>query len=572
VTGAFQDPTVRLWDPDLGVELSTLSGRAAVQSIMHSPVLEALHSAVDPSNRLRRTCVAFSPDGLRIVSGSADKIIRVWDAQHGAELARLRGHESAINSVAYSPDGRWIVSGAWDDTVRIWDAIHGAEVACLREHERSVMSVAFSPDGLRIVSGSRDKTVRIWDSATGCVFRCLRGHESYVQSVQISPDGRRVVSGSSDGTVRVWETESGVCLNCFRGHADAIESVGFSPDGRWIASGSGDQTVRVWDAEHRGNVPHLCGHLRVVNELLYSPDGEQIASGSGCVYGFGDDTVRDRMHSPTARGQYTSGGTPLVQSRERAYWQGDNSLRVWDAASGVEIARLGWKDATGPQWRKLAADFAYLFGLHEGHKYDVTSVSFSPDGRRIISGSADRTVRLWCAERDLELACLRGHKEWVTSVALAADGQRIVSGSRDKTVRVWRCGRGKALLVLHGHTDWVVKVALSPDGQWIVSQSRDRTVRVWNIETGACQQIMEGLTDASGLAAALGTSSDGHALFAGEIESCVQNVSKQVSVGWFPATLRGIATAPVGSAWAGSIGSYVCVIGFEDAVARSCRR
>jgi WD40 repeat protein len=114
-----------------------------------------------------------------------------------------------------------------------------------------------------------------------------------------------------------------------------------------------------------------------------------------------------------------------------------------------------------------------------------------------------------------------GHKEWVTSVALAADGQRIVSGSRDKTVRVWRCGRGKALLVLHGHTDWVVKVALSPDGQWIVSQSRDRTVRVWNIETGACQQIMEGLTDASGLAAALGTSSDGHALFAGEIESCV---------------------------------------------------
>jgi WD40 repeat protein len=92
--------------------------------------------------------VAFSPDGTRIVSGSSDKSVRVWDASTGAELKVLNGHTSAVYSVAFSPDGTRIVSGSSDNSVRVWDASTGAELKVLNGHTESVNSVAFSPDCL----------------------------------------------------------------------------------------------------------------------------------------------------------------------------------------------------------------------------------------------------------------------------------------------------------------------------------------------------------------------------------------------------------------------------------------
>ena len=124
----------------------------------------------------------------------------------------LTGHDARVNSVAFSPDSQRIVSGSSDGTLRLWDAVTGLPVG---HPLRSlggfiIITVAFSLDGRRIVSGSDDGTIRLWDAETGMPIGApLTGHDARVNSVAFSPDGRRIVSGYGDGTLQLWDAETG---------------------------------------------------------------------------------------------------------------------------------------------------------------------------------------------------------------------------------------------------------------------------------------------------------------------------------------------------------------------------
>jgi hypothetical protein len=176
--------------------------------------------------------------------------------------------------VGFSPDGRRLVSGSWDNTLRLWDAATGKPIGPpLQGHTNSVLSVAFSPDGRRIVSGSVDNTLRLWDAATGKpIGPPLQGHTSWVYSVAFSPDGRRLVSGSWDNTLRLWDAATGKPIGPpLQGHTNYVRSVAFSPDGRRIVSGSTDTTLRLWDATPASHLRLACRRLRR-HQLLQHPE------------------------------------------------------------------------------------------------------------------------------------------------------------------------------------------------------------------------------------------------------------------------------------------------------------
>ncbi|KAH8828882.1 hypothetical protein DL96DRAFT_1413676, partial [Flagelloscypha sp. PMI_526] len=201
--------------------------------------------------------VAFSPDGARIVSGSDDNNVHIWDAHSGRKLSELKGHQHCVFSVAFSPDGIRIVSGSWDNSVRIWDAQSGQQLAKLDGHQDHVHSVAFSPDGALIVSGSKDESVRIWDAQSGHQLNKLEGHQSSISCVAFSPHSVHVVSGSKDESVRIWDAQSGRQLKKLNGHQRCVLSVAFSPDGARIVSGSEDNSVCVWDIQSGYQVDKL---------------------------------------------------------------------------------------------------------------------------------------------------------------------------------------------------------------------------------------------------------------------------------------------------------------------------
>ncbi len=131
----------------------------------------------------------------------------------------MEGHSSDVRSVAFSPDGTRIVSGSYDETLRLWDAVSGAHLNTLKGHSDLVRSVAFSPNATRIVSGSSDHTLRLWDAASGAHLSTLKGHSGWVQSVAFSPDGTCIMSGSADRTLRLWDAVSGAHLNTLEGHS-----------------------------------------------------------------------------------------------------------------------------------------------------------------------------------------------------------------------------------------------------------------------------------------------------------------------------------------------------------------
>jgi WD40 repeat protein len=388
----------------------------------------------------------------RLYAAVGDKVIEL----HGEGLVLLRqftGHEEVVSSLAVDPEGGRLLTGSSDYTVRLWDLGTTEEIASFLGHLNGVNAVAFLPGGRRFVSASEDRTARLWSTETEAVLT-LEGHRDWVMSLAFRADGEQLVSGSRDETLRVWDVRDGRLVETVT-TPGATDCVAWTPDGR-VAFGVWDPAVRLcrpgedapWEvlrgtdlfpasiavdttsgrilarfAEHSLLVwepgdPEPVLALTDLDESsasAFAPDGAVFATGSldGSVI------LRD-----------TQSGRPLQRLPGN---EGPITAVTFDATG--ELVAAGTRDRTVLLWD---ARSGRRLGAFRGHENQLTSIAFSPDGERLVSGSVDKTVRLWNPETGETLLALRGHASGVTAVAFSPDGSQIASASKDGTVRLWR--------------------------------------------------------------------------------------------------------------------------------------
>ena len=294
----------------------------------------------------------------------------------------LYGHDDSINSVAFSPDGSKIVTGSDDETIRIWDT-RGVLVGKPIRFEREVDVAVFSPDGWRVASLSWDRMVRQWDVRTGTSFgKPLPAHR---KAIAYSPDGCHIATALDHGKICIWEATTGTAIRQLDGPWFLVVHVSFSPNGKQIASATEDNNLRIWDAETGlvvgEPVPHDMDSGAVV-QVAWSPNGAHLAMTSQSTIRLLDVRTRQFIFRLQHFGVRSIAFSPdgLKLATVSAYNKG--SLQIWD------VSRSAGKSDS----HRLVQTFQ-LQGYSHSRQ---SSVSFSPSGLGVAGVSWDRrTICTW---------------------------------------------------------------------------------------------------------------------------------------------------------------------------------
>lgn len=424
IASCGSDKTIRIWNLETGAPIRSLIGHT-----------EGVSS------------VAFSTDGQHLVSASSDGSARVWSTG-GGQLAVFRGHFAALTGAAFLAENQHIITCANDKTSRVWNLTARPGTLSRKLHRELVWSASFSSDDSVIVTVSEDGGVFRLDAVTGdilgqdedgdavlsvacspvadffvtggavtsaqgsettiCVRRVSDGavlktfdaHADYIWDLAFSPDGRWLASASSDQTVRIWNTEDWSLHTTIEGHTGELASARFSQDGRFLVTSSDDKTVRVWDEKFEP-VHTFTGHKNAVWRAVFSPDGDTIASssydGEIILWNF---VTREMTRSINAHTDQIAGlafspdGSQLVSASD------DSTMRIWDVASGID-----------------------LFVLRDRDDSQIVHVSFSRDGRRLVSGGGSGWVTIRSATATASATPFLPHQ----AVELCTDGLLAVT-------------------------------------------------------------------------------------------------------------------------------------------------
>lgn len=424
--------------------------------------------------------LAATPDGQRIVTGSQDKSVRIWDANSGKQLWSFQGHLGQVTAVALRPDGKQAASGGEDGTIRLWPLTVADEHRAMSEATAPLWTVAYSPDGSQFATAGADRIIRLYDGNTGKRKRTLTGHKAAVTALTFL-DPEHLVSTSGDKLVKVWNLTTGTAIDCV-GHSTAVLAIAADHSGKCIVSGSVDKSVRAWNPATGKNLWTWPTKSAVCSVALRK-DGQQAALGTAdgglTILAISPDAAKP-LSTTSAHLAGTASVVYAPDGSRLATCGGDGAVRLWNVSpSGVPTP--------GPKFEPPARPGTTSNPL--------TALAFSADGRYLLGAGADSILHIWDIQAGAEIRGLRGHTDWVTAAAFRPDGLALASVGADKVARLFDLSRHESE-TSGGHSLPIRGLALNPAGTRAATASEDRTVKIWDLASGREIATLSGAADA----------------------------------------------------------------------------
>ncbi|MBL8190674.1 MAG: AAA-like domain-containing protein [Acidobacteria bacterium] len=384
---------------------------------------------------------AFSSDGKFLATAGRDQLVKIWDTVLWRELATIKGHSNAIMSVAFSPDNQMLLTASVDKTVKFWPVSQWLkQIPLTRADTFAVQSLppggavltplAFSPDGERLVSavtasnadGSRQvgAKVSVWDLKTETELLTLDAAGASFRAVAFSSDGQHILTGDSTGAAKLWSA-NGRLLRSFEGHSGDVVRVACSLDGKLLATSSVDQTVKLWDMATGAEVQTLRSQNGAVVGLAFDPQGKRLATLSA-----------------------------------------DHTAGIWDIAT---------------------KRFLWLIPPQQETEYPDMVIAFSPNGRKVLVAGTP-TVEIRDAETGQLTDTLTGHSKEVVSLCFSPDRKRLVTTSTDRTIRIWDWINKQEVAALRTDIN-PAAINFSRDGATLTLITSRHVVKRWQAATPA---------------------------------------------------------------------------------------
>lgn len=539
-----EDNVVRLWDVASTNEIASLRGHTSyIRDCVFSPdgsrILSASRdeqvklwqpSSYGESLALGRNesdgheaavlAARFSDDGSQIITASRDRTARLWDTASQTLVQQFsEGHEFLASTAVFYSDGQRMITSAGDGTSRIWNVASGTQIDTLVGTGRT-SAIDVSPDGNWLASAGTESDVQIWDLKSKKIVAKLTGHEDVVTAVHFDGDGKLLATGDERGICHIWRLNSDRWQEdaLLKGHSRAVTGLAFAQQGRRLVSSSGDKTCAQWDLETGEEIlPLVLKHPGWVNGMDVSDDGSLALTicedGQLRLWSLADAELL-RAIQPTKNVLYTSVDISPDGSFAAAACAAEASVQLWRLDTGAEIEqpwlKLGnrsgilWSAQFSPQGDQLltvGGNDAQLWDVRTRERITrftphgtVAAADISPDGRLLITGSWDRSAKIWDVATGKAIRKLDGlHTGFINSVEFSPDGKLVLTSSDDGTARFWQVDTGEAVApVLAGHTGKVLSAQYNRDGSQVLTTSSDKTARIWDARSGDLLQTLAG--------------------------------------------------------------------------------
>ncbi|MFA6186461.1 MAG: WD40 repeat domain-containing protein [Phycisphaerae bacterium] len=410
--------------------------------------------------------LAYSPGSDKLLSGSSDGTVRIWDISRKEKDKLVTKCETKIRGVCWAPNGEFVAVDSGGN-IEVIDSCSLSKLSSFEKHSLSMSKVAVSHDSRYIASGDVSEVV-VWDAKTRKEKCHLCGHKGHIYDIAFFNKENKIASCSHDGTICVWDISKEKAINHFKGHASEVYSISISSDDALLISGSEDKSIRVWDINKKSAWIKRSDHKDIVSGIVMSQDYQLVASWSEDFIKIWDSsTGLEKLqvrHKGKNKLSYLGGNIVnqvifLNNGQCIASCATDGTILVWDIQNNKNICRM------------------------ESHSGIVLEISSILSDKRLISRcNDDGTIRLWEIENGNEILSLGNIKNKADNFVISPGDKYVSVSFQDGSIAIVDPVKGTILRTLTNDSVELDKLSYSPMGKYLLCVSISHQVKIWNVQ------------------------------------------------------------------------------------------